>query len=104
MAQYNMALARMAGIAERLKSQIKRKTLRAQDLEQRIMANHRAGNLELAGSLARELQELKADLDHRHAGTDRHRRGLPGQPAPGQGRRRRSSRTKSAAWSGSFRR
>jgi len=62
MAQYNMALARMAGIAERLKSQIKSKTYRAQELERRILANHRSGNLELAGSLARELAELKADL------------------------------------------
>ena len=62
MAQYNQALARMAGIAERLKGQIRNKTARAQDLERRIMANHRAGNLELAGSLARELQELKGDL------------------------------------------
>lgn len=62
MAQYNQALARMAGVAERLKSQIKSKTIRAQDLERRIMANHSAGNLELAGSLARELQELRADL------------------------------------------
>src|SRR5512146_3200810 len=62
MAQYNQALARMAGIAERLKSQIKTKSIRAQDLERRIMANHRAGNMDLAGSLARELQELKADL------------------------------------------
>src|ERR1044071_5560243 len=64
MALYNQALARMAGIAERLKSQIRTKTARAQDLERRILANHRAGNLELAGSLARELQELKADLQH----------------------------------------
>ncbi len=62
MAHYNEALARMAGIAERLKSQIKMKTVRAQDLERRIMANHQAGNMELAGSLARELQELKGDL------------------------------------------
>jgi len=62
MAQYNSALARMAGIAERLKSQVKAKSVRAQDLERRILANHHAGNLELAGSLARELQELKADL------------------------------------------
>jgi phage shock protein A len=61
-AQYNMALAQMAGVAERLKSQIKGKTGRAQELERRILANHQAGNLELAGSLARELQELKADL------------------------------------------
>ncbi|MBN1570652.1 MAG: hypothetical protein JXA73_22605 [Acidobacteria bacterium] len=62
MAQYNMALARMAGVAERLKTQVKAKTVRAQELERRILANHRAGNLELAGSLARELQELKGDL------------------------------------------
>ncbi len=63
MAQYNMALARMAGIAERLKTQVKSRTVRAQELERRILANHSAGNLELAGSLARELQELKGDLN-----------------------------------------
>src|SRR5262245_44468429 len=62
MAQYNSALARLAGVAERLKNQIKTKTQRAQDLERRILANHRAGNAELAGSLARELADLKADL------------------------------------------
>ncbi len=62
MAQYNTALARMAGIAERLKGQVKGKMLKAQELERRILANHAAGNLELAGTLARELQELKADL------------------------------------------
>jgi phage shock protein A len=62
MAQYNQALARMAGVAERLKGQVKMKTQKAQDLERRILANHAAGNMDLAGSLARELQELKADL------------------------------------------
>jgi len=62
MVQYNTALARMAGIAERLKTQVKAKTIRAQELERRIIANHHAGNMDLAGSLARELQELKADL------------------------------------------
>jgi len=62
MTNYNLALARMAGVAERLKSQVKMKATRAQDLERRILANHRAGNMELAGSLARELQELKSDL------------------------------------------
>ncbi len=62
MTQYNMALARMAGVAERLKAQVKGKAARAKDLERRILANHSAGNLELAGTLARELQELKADL------------------------------------------
>jgi phage shock protein A len=62
MTQYNLALAKMAGVAERLKSQVKAKAARAQDLERRILANHAAGNMELAGTLARELQELKADL------------------------------------------
>lgn len=62
MTQYNLALAKMAGVAERLKVQVRAKAGRAQDLERRILANHAAGNLELAGSLARELQELKADL------------------------------------------
>lgn len=64
MAQYNQALARMAGLAERLKMQIKTKSEKAQELEKRILANHRAGNLDLAGSLARELAELKIDLQH----------------------------------------
>src|SRR5215470_6074276 len=62
MTQYNLALAQMAGVAERLKNQIKGKASRAQELERRVLANHQAGNLELAGALARELQELKADL------------------------------------------
>jgi len=62
MTQYNLALAKMAGVAERLKTQVKNKAGRAQELERRILANHRAGNMELAGALARELQELKADL------------------------------------------
>ncbi|MEI8011124.1 MAG: PspA/IM30 family protein [Candidatus Omnitrophota bacterium] len=64
MAQYNQALARIAGIAERLKIQISSKTSKIKVLEQRIMANYKAGNAELAGSLARELQELKVDLEH----------------------------------------
>ncbi|MEO8294049.1 MAG: hypothetical protein ABI613_00950 [Gemmatimonadota bacterium] len=62
MVHYNLALARMGGVAERLKNQVKAKMARSTDLERRILANHQAGNLELAGSLARELQELKADL------------------------------------------
>jgi phage shock protein A len=62
MTQYNLALAKMAGVAERLKSQVQGKAARAQELERRILANHRASNMDLAGALARELQELKADL------------------------------------------
>lgn len=64
MAQYNQALARLAGISERLKIQVKTQTTRIKDLETRIMANHKAGNVSLAGSLARELQEVKTDLEH----------------------------------------
>src|SRR3954469_4530253 len=63
MTHYNLALAKMAGVAERLKSQGKMKAARAQDLEGRVPANHGAGNMELAGTLARELQELKVDLN-----------------------------------------
>jgi len=63
MTHYNLALAKMAGVAERLKSQVKMKATRAQDLERRVLANHGAGNMELAGTLARELQELKVDLN-----------------------------------------
>ena len=62
MTLYNLALAKMAGVAERLKVQVKGKATKAQDLERRILANHAAGNMELAGVLARELQELKTDL------------------------------------------
>jgi phage shock protein A len=62
MTQYTLALAKMAGVAERLKGQVKAKADRALELERRILANHRAGNMELAGALARELQELKSDL------------------------------------------
>src|SRR5688572_1290295 len=63
MTQYNLALAKMAGVAERLRSQVNAKAARAKELERRILANHSAGNMELAGTLARELQELKADLE-----------------------------------------
>ena len=76
----------MAGVAERLKSQVEAKTTRAQELERRILANHRAGNLDLAGTLARELQELKADLQTDTAGAEGDRGGLRRQPAAGQAR------------------
>lgn len=62
MAQYTQALARMAGVAERLKVQLKNKSAKVQELERRIVANHAAGNLQLAGSLAREYQDVKVDL------------------------------------------
>jgi len=62
MAEHNRALARIGGIAERLKNQIETKTARAIELEKRVLANCKVANTELAGSLARELQEIKADL------------------------------------------
>ena len=96
MTQYNLALAKMAGVAERLKVQVKGKAARAQDLERRILANHSAGNIELAGTLARELQELKADLT-----TDTQELRRPRRPIRRTCVRRRSrsrtSRTRSAS-------
>lgn len=62
--QYNNALAKLGGIAERLKSQIRNKNEKVKILTQRILTNNSAGNLELAGSLAREAQEMKQDLEH----------------------------------------
>ena len=84
--------------------QVKGKAARAQDLERRILANHSAGNIELAGTLARELQELKADLTDRQPGAAGDRRGLSAEPAPGEGRRSRTSRTRSASSRSSCRR
>ncbi len=92
MTQYNLALAKMAGVAERLKSQVNGKAIKAQDLERRILANHRAGNMELAGSLARELQELKADLDRRLERAEGDRGGVPGESPAGEARAARVRR------------
>lgn len=64
MIRYNQALAQLAGIAERLKIQVRTKTQKTKDLETRILANHKAGNLDLAGTLARELADIKNDLVH----------------------------------------
>ena len=86
MTQYNLALAKMAGVAERLKVQVKGKAARAQDLERRILANHSAGNIELAGTLARELQELKADLTTDTQELQETEEAYQAEPAPGEGR------------------
>lgn len=64
MANYNTALAKIAGIAERLKVQVKTKTQKIAELDSRIMANHRAGNVAVAASLAKQRQELVIDLEH----------------------------------------
>ena len=62
-AQYHQSLARIAGVGERLKLQIEDKVAKSKILDQRILANLKAGNSELAGALARELRDLKSDLE-----------------------------------------
>lgn len=61
-AQYNQGLASHAGMCERLMSQVKR--LEAQEKEERAKAgaNLRAGNRELAGQFALQLQTTSAQL------------------------------------------
>ena len=63
MVQYNTALARMAGVAERLKIQVKTKTQRGQDLERRILANHAAGNLEQARMQSGDVRDVERDAE-----------------------------------------
>lgn len=62
-AQYHQSLARIAGVGERLKLQIENKVSKSKILDQRILANLKAENSELAGALARELKDLKSDLE-----------------------------------------
>src|SRR3990172_6260665 len=54
-AQYHQSLARIAGVGERLKLQIEDKVTKSKILDQRILANLKAGNSERPGALAREL-------------------------------------------------
>src|SRR5688500_16362251 len=61
-AQYNQGLAAHAGLAERLISQVKRGERDEQDLRARVTANLRAGNKELAGQLALQLQQVQREL------------------------------------------
>ena len=63
MMECNRALARLGSIGERLRNQIDAKRRRAIQLEKRILANYKAANTELAGSLARELQEVEWDRE-----------------------------------------
>ena len=53
MTQYNLALAKMAGVAERLKSQVKMKAARAEDLVHRL-----SPDLELMASRAMPARSL----------------------------------------------
>ena len=87
MSQYNLALARMArrGRAPEGPGQAPRRRARR--------SSSAASSPTIApatwswpASLARELQELKADLADGLAGAEGDRRGLPGQPASGEAR------------------
>lgn len=64
MAMQNNALAKVAGIGERLKMQVASKQNKVTALNTRIEANASAGNMETAGKLAMELQEVEQDLEH----------------------------------------
>jgi phage shock protein A len=61
-AQYNQGLAAHAGMAERLITQVKRLEQQEQELRARTSANLRAGNKELAGQLALQLQTVSREL------------------------------------------
>ncbi|CAA9403406.1 MAG: hypothetical protein AVDCRST_MAG64-1853 [uncultured Phycisphaerae bacterium] len=62
-AQYNQGLAAHAGLAERLMTQVKRGEREEQELRARVSANLRAGNKELAGQLALQLQQVTRELE-----------------------------------------
>lgn len=64
MANYNNALAQVAGVGERLKAQVKAKSAKKDELESRIQANISAGNTDLAAGLASQLETLETDLNH----------------------------------------
>jgi phage shock protein A len=62
-AEYNQGLAAHAGLAERLISQVKRGERDEQELRARVTANLRAGNKDLAGQLALQLQQVTRELE-----------------------------------------
>ena len=62
-AQYNQGLAAHAGLAERLMTQVKRGEREEQELRARVAANLRAGNKDLAGQLALQLQQVTRELE-----------------------------------------
>jgi phage shock protein A len=62
-AQYNQGLAAHAGLAERLMTQVKRGEREEQELRARVTANLRAGNKDLAGQLALQLQTVTRELE-----------------------------------------
>jgi len=62
-AKYNQGLASHAGLCEQLKAKIRRLEMDEQDLRAKTTANLRAGNKELAGQYALQLQKVTRDLD-----------------------------------------
>ena len=62
-AQYNQGLASHAGLAERLMTQVRNGERQEQELRARVTANIRAGNRELAGQLAMQLQQVTRELE-----------------------------------------
>ena len=62
-AEYNQGLAAHAGLAERLMTQVKRGEREEQELRARVTANLRAGNKDLAGQLALQLQTVTRELE-----------------------------------------
>ena len=61
--EYNQGLAAHAGLAERLMTQVKRGEREEQELRARVTANLRAGNKDLAGQLALQLQTVTRELE-----------------------------------------
>ncbi len=66
-AQYNQGLAAHAGLAERLIGQVKRLEAQEQELRARTTANLRAGNKDLAGQVALQLQTVSRELAENRA-------------------------------------
>lgn len=62
-AKYNQGLAAHAALCERLMSQTRKLDEREKDLRAKTAANLRAGNTELAGSYALDLQKVTQELD-----------------------------------------
>src|SRR3712207_3538466 len=65
--QYNLALARMGGVAERLKGQVKAKAARATELERRILARSEEHTSELQ---SRQYLVCRLLLEKKRAGAN----------------------------------
>lgn len=61
-ARYNQGLASHAALCERLMTQVKKQEAEERDLRAKTTAHLRAGNREMAGSLALRLQKITSEL------------------------------------------